>query len=214
MVLLERNVVVCRRREVGALLLRPGRHELVAAAVAVTTAAQELDAIGDDLDRLALRAVLRLPLAPAQLAVDADGPPLREVLSAVLGLVAEHGDAEVVGRVDPVARLVALAVVDRNAEAADGRPARRVPKLRVPGQVADQDHAVDVRCHVYSSSSPGCSSAPAYSGSSSCETVASGAVASGAVASGAVASDGTATGAAASSRGAVVREPAMWRVPM
>src|SRR5579862_8702388 len=151
MLLLEGDVVVGRRREVGALLLRRARrHELVAAAtVSVAAAAEELDAVGDDLDRLALAAaVLRLPLAPAELAVDADRPALGQVLRAALGLVAEDGDAEVVGRVDPVARLVALAVVDCDAQAADGGSAGRVPQLRVSGQVPDQDDAVDVGCHV------------------------------------------------------------------
>src|SRR5581483_1811606 len=94
MPLLERDVVVGRGREVGALL-RARRHELVAAAaLAVAAAAEELDAVGDDLDGLALRAVLRLPLAPAQLPVDADRAALGQVLRAVLGLVAEDGDAE------------------------------------------------------------------------------------------------------------------------
>src|SRR5579875_539 len=99
--LLERDVVVGRRREVGALL-RARRHELVAAAsgLAVAAAAEELDAVGDDLDGLALGAVLCLPLAPAQLAVDPDRPALAQVLGAALGLVAEDGDGEVVGRVD------------------------------------------------------------------------------------------------------------------
>src|SRR5579884_458014 len=149
MPLLERDVVVGRGREVGALL-RARRHELVAAAarLAVAAAAQELDAVGDDLDGLALGAVLRLPLAPAQLAVDADGPALGQVLRAVLGLVAEDGDAEVVRRVDPIARLVALAVVDGDAQAADGGAARRVPELGVARQVPHQHDAVDVRCHL------------------------------------------------------------------
>src|SRR5438105_2020270 len=114
MPLLERDVVVGCSREVGAALGgRPGRHELVAAALAaVATAAQELDALGDDLDRLALGAVLRLPLAPVEPTVDGDGAALREVLRAALGLVAEHGDAEVVRLVDPLARLVAAPAVD------------------------------------------------------------------------------------------------------
>src|SRR5438477_711599 len=160
MLLLEGDVVVRRGREVGALLRSAGRHELVAAAVAVATAAEELNAVGDDLDGLALRAVLGLPLAPAQLAVNADGAALGQVLRAVLGLVAEDGDAEVVRCVDPVARLVALAVVDGDAQAANGRAAGRMPELRVPRQVPNQYDAIDVRCHVYSYSSPGSSSPP------------------------------------------------------
>src|SRR5579884_398661 len=206
MPLLERDVVVGRSREVGALLRRAGRHELVAAALAVAAAAEELDALGDDLDGLALRAVLSLPLAPVEATVDRDRAALAQVLRAVLGLVAENRDPEEVRLVDPVARLVSPPPVDRDAEIADGRAAGRVPQLGIPRQVPDQHDAVDVRCHVYSSSSsPGCSSAsaPAYSGASSSETDVSGTAGSA----------GAAT-AAASSRGALVREPAMWRVAM
>src|SRR5581483_10571930 len=73
----------------------------------------ELDAVGDDLDGLALAAaVLRLPLAPLEAAVDRDRPALREVLRAALGLVAEDGDAEVVRLVRPLPGLVAPPAVD------------------------------------------------------------------------------------------------------
>src|SRR5581483_4286943 len=111
----------------------------------------ELHRLRHDLDRLALAAVLRLPFAPIEATVDRDGPALREVLRARLGLVAEDGDAEVVRLVDPLARLVAPPAVHGDAEAADRRAARRVPELGIARQVADQDDAVDVRCH-YSSS--------------------------------------------------------------
>src|SRR6476660_3712637 len=137
MPLLERDVVVGRGREVGALLLRRARrHELVA-AFAVAAAAEELDAVGDDLHGLPLaRAVGRVPLAPVEPAVDADRAALREVLRAALGLLAEDGDVEVVGLVHPAARLVAAAAVDRHPQAADRRAAGGVPQLRVLRQVA------------------------------------------------------------------------------
>src|SRR5256714_15576163 len=89
MVLLEGDVVVGRRREVGALLLRRARgHELVAAAaVTVAAAAEELDALGDDLHGLPLaRTVGRVPLAPVEPAADADRAAFREILRAALGL--------------------------------------------------------------------------------------------------------------------------------
>src|ERR1041384_5934589 len=116
MLLLERDVVVGRGREVGALLLRRARgHELVS-TVAVAAAAEELDALGDDLHGLPLaRAVGRVPLAPVEPAVDPDRAALREVLRAALGLVAEDGDVEVVRLVDPLPRLVAAAAVHRHA---------------------------------------------------------------------------------------------------
>src|SRR3954447_16049840 len=81
----ERDVVVraAARADRGALEVRGvGRHigaRLERAVTAVTAAArvvraraQELDAVGDDLDRLALGAVLRLPLAPVEPSLDGD----------------------------------------------------------------------------------------------------------------------------------------------
>src|SRR5215468_3907950 len=124
MPLLERDVVVGCGREVGALLLRRRTcgNELVAAAgeVAVAAAAEELDALGDDLHGLPLaRAVGRLPLAPVEPAVDADRATLGEVLRAALSLVAEDRDVEVVRLVDPGARLVAPSAVHRHPQAAN-----------------------------------------------------------------------------------------------
>ena len=74
-----------------------------------------------DLDRLALGAVLRLPLAPLEPAVDRDRPALREVLGAALALVAPDGDVEVVRLLGPLAgRAVLAARVDGDPQAADG----------------------------------------------------------------------------------------------
>src|SRR3954447_5534535 len=89
---LERNVVVSRRRVAarggragGLEVARVGRDvgpggEAVAAAAhaRVVAAAEELHGLGDDLDVLALVAVLVLPLAPLEAAVDGDGAPLGE----------------------------------------------------------------------------------------------------------------------------------------
>src|SRR5581483_12021024 len=98
-------------------------------------AAEELHGLGDDLDRLPLLAVLGLPLAPVEAAVDRDGPALREVLRAVLALVAPDGDVEVVGLVRPRAGRVLLPRVHRDPQLADRRAARRVPELGVARQV-------------------------------------------------------------------------------
>jgi hypothetical protein len=90
------------------------------------TTAEELDGLGDHLDRLPLRPVLRFPFAPVEPAVDADGTTLAQVLRAALGLIAEDGHVEVVGLVDPLTRLVPSAAVDGEAQTADGRAAGRV----------------------------------------------------------------------------------------
>src|SRR4029453_4408189 len=109
-----------------------------------------------DSARLPLGAVLRLPLTPVEAAVDGDRAALREVLCAALALVAPDGDVEVVGLVAPLARgRVLLAGVDRDAELADGGAARRVPELRVLGQVPNENAAVDVGHYSSSSAAPG-----------------------------------------------------------
>ena len=117
---------------------------------AALAGAEELDVVGDDLDGLALGAVLGVPLAPGELALDAHRAALGEVLRAVLRGAAPDGDVEVVRRVLPF--LAALdAIVDGDAERGHRGAGRGVAELRVPRQVADEDDAVDVLGH-YSSS--------------------------------------------------------------
>src|SRR5262249_4883864 len=143
---LKRNVVV-GGSEVGIRVRRRGcgyELPLAAAAFAVAAAAEELHRVRDDLDRLALRAVLRLPLAPVEASVDADRAPLREELRTALALVPPDRHVEVVGLVAPVALRVLLPRVHGDPQLADRRAARRVPKLGVARQVAHEDDAVDV----------------------------------------------------------------------
>src|SRR6478609_8786457 len=133
----------CVGRHVGAR-----RDPVALNGTGTVPAAQELHRLGDDLDALAFVAVLRLPLAPVQTAVDRDGAALREVGRAVLALRPPDGHVEVVRLVDPLAALVLAAAVDGHAELADGGPALKAPELRVLGQVARDDHPIDVRrCH-------------------------------------------------------------------
>src|SRR3954447_23395659 len=137
---LKRNVVVgcartCgRRRKVG----RVGRNvalgrEAVAVAAAVTTTAEELDRVGDDLHRLALaRGVGGLPLAPVEAAVDGHAAALLEVLSAVLALRAPDGHVEVVRLVDPLAGSVLAAGVDGDPPPAKPPPPPPGAEFPVP----------------------------------------------------------------------------------
>ena len=70
-----------------------------------------------------LPAVLGLPLAPVEPAVDRNRAALGEVVGAVLALRAPDGDVEVVGLVDPLAALAVLAAaVDGHAKLADRVP--------------------------------------------------------------------------------------------
>src|SRR5690349_13009036 len=78
------------------------RGEAAATAAGVVAAAEELDGLGDDVDRGAVLArVLVLPLAPLQAAVDGDRAALAQVAGAVLALLAPDRDVEVVGLVLP-----------------------------------------------------------------------------------------------------------------
>src|SRR4026207_1031461 len=126
---------------------RPAPPPPAAARAAGPAAAEELHGVGDDLGRLALVAVL-LPLAPLEAAVDGHGPSLRQVLGTVLRLLAEDAHREVVRLVRPLSRRVLAARVDRDAEGADRRAARRVTQLRVPGEVPDDNDSVDGSCHL------------------------------------------------------------------
>ena len=78
---------------------------------------------------------------------------LRQVLRAVLALLAPDGDVEVVRLVDPLARLVLARRVHGDASEHTAIPEGVCLSSVVPRQVADNDDAVDVASHSYSSSS-------------------------------------------------------------
>src|SRR5690348_11492900 len=125
-----------------------GRAEAGAAALVVTTGAEELDLAGHHLALGALAAVLRLPLAPLEPAVDRHRTALAQVLRAVLALGAPDLDVEVVGLLRPLTRgLVLVAAVHRQPQAAHAGAAGERGELRICGQVAGQDDAIDV-CHL------------------------------------------------------------------
>src|SRR3954465_16015520 len=150
---LERDVVVARGRARRRTAGRGGREvvrvdgdvragaEAVARRAAVVARArEELDGVGDDVDRLALVALL-LPLAPLEAAVDRDRAALGEVASAVLALRPPDGDVEIVGLVDPLTgRVVLAARVARNAQLAHRGAARQRAQLGIGREVAGDDH--------------------------------------------------------------------------
>src|SRR4051812_19348586 len=126
---LERDVVFARRRGAasgrragGLEVARVGRDvgprgEPVAAAHAgVVAAAEELHRLGDDLDVLALVAVLVLPFAPLEATVDRHRTALGEEARAVLALGAPDRDVEEVGLVLPVTAGAAAARVAGDAQ--------------------------------------------------------------------------------------------------
>ena len=98
---------------------------------------KELYRVGDDIDRLALRAVLGLPLAPVEAAVDRHRAALCEVLGAVLALRAPDRDVEVVGLVDPLPALASLRrLLTATRRLQTEVPPRRGAQLGVARQVA------------------------------------------------------------------------------
>src|SRR4029077_5524394 len=154
---LEGNVVVTAAADGCALEVRgvrghvaAGAEDANAVATALTAAvprAEELDRVGDDADRLPLTAaVFRLPLAPVEASLDRHRPALGEVFGAVLALGAPDGHVEVVGLVDPFARLPVLApAVDSHAQLADRSAAAGMAQLRVAGQIPGDHNHIHVR---------------------------------------------------------------------
>ena len=205
------------------------RHELVAAAAALAAAAaaEELDAVGDDLNGLALDAVLS-PTRASRAGRRSRRAGPWQVLRAALGLVAEDADAEVVRLVGPLARLVAAPAVDGDPRLQTGVPP---PVWRSSGsfvRLPTSTTRLMLAAIVTPLPLPEPRSAPLPSERTPArprpkrpaDVVVHGASSAGASSAGA-SSAGASAGAArqrergrASSRGAPVREPAMCRVAM
>src|SRR3954453_19177552 len=66
--------------------VRLGLDPVALRRCAAVAAAQELHRVGEDREAWGLRAVVRLPLAPVETALDCDGPALGEIGGAVLAL--------------------------------------------------------------------------------------------------------------------------------
>src|SRR5262245_252464 len=138
---LERDVVVAAILFAKGLCARDGGG----GACAFLAAAEELDALGDDLDDVALLAVLRFPLPRLQAALDHDGPALVEVLTARFGLFTPHHHGEEAGVVTLLATLGREAAVDGDAHVGYGGSAGRVPELGRADEVSDQEDLVQAR---------------------------------------------------------------------
>src|SRR5262245_7001868 len=145
---LERNIVVAGPWLLGERLgsRRNGRRGGRAAA------SHELDTLGDDLDDGSLAAVLGLPLTGLQPALDQDRTALVEVLATALRLLAPDHHGEEAGLFALLAPLRRVVAIDRQPQIGHGGPAGRVTKLRGLGQVADQEHLVEARHQLTSSS--------------------------------------------------------------
>ena len=90
------------------------------AAASSAAAAEEDDAVGHDVGRVVLLAVL-VVRAGLQPPLDVDRPALRQVLGAVLGLVAPHRHPVPFGLLLALARLVLEDVGRRDAQVAERR---------------------------------------------------------------------------------------------
>src|ERR1700729_580633 len=117
------------------------------ATLATLTAAtvEELDALGDDLDRLPFAALGGFPLVPIQAPVDGDATTTAHIAMDRLAGEPVEADVEEVG----LLRILALGGladgVASNAQLADIATRWERPQLWVAGQTADEHDTVDVR---------------------------------------------------------------------
>src|SRR5262249_57457948 len=106
-------------------------------------AAEELDALRDDLGDVALVAVLVVVLPGAHGALDEHLPALGEVLPAGLGLLPPHDHVVPLGALLALALVVGPDVAGRHREPPDRLTARREAYLRVAPDIADDQDPVE-----------------------------------------------------------------------
>ena len=106
-------------------------------------AAEQHDPVAADLGRVALVAVLVVPLARLQPALDVDLLALGQIFGQRLGRLAPQHDAVPLGFFLPLTGLVVPDLGRRHVDRRDGRAARRVAQLGVASEVADQNDLVD-----------------------------------------------------------------------
>src|SRR3990172_5929783 len=109
--------------------------------------AKHLHRVGDDLGRVAVMALLVLPLAGADAALDVDLRALLQVLAGDLRQAPEERDAVPLGRLLLLAaRLVLPAIGGRDADIRHALAARQIASLGVGPEGSHQDHFVH-GCH-------------------------------------------------------------------
>ncbi len=106
-------------------------------------AAEQLHAVADHFGRIFLDAFLVGPLARLQAALDIDGAALFQVFAGDLGLAPEQHHRVPFRFLLLFAGLVLPGVGGGDAQVGHGVAARRVARLRIAAEVADQDHLVD-----------------------------------------------------------------------
>lgn len=110
----------------------------------LATLRQKSHALSHHFVLTSLLAIFRLPSTLLKTPVDDHSVSLAQVLPAMFGLFAKHDDVD---EAHFFLQLIALleASTGRQAKAGDRGPAGRIPQLRVPGQISDQDDFIEPR---------------------------------------------------------------------
>src|SRR5262249_820969 len=128
---------------------RGARARARAAAAATTAATEHLHVVTDDLGRIALVALLVLPLARAQAALDVHLRALAQVLGRNLRQAPEECDPVPLGALLLLPALLGAPALARGDAQVRDRGARgHGARLRVRAQIADENDLVDAAGHV------------------------------------------------------------------
>src|SRR3954451_23460849 len=129
------------------------RHAATASAAA---AAQEDDAVAADFGRIALVAVLVVPLPGLKAALHVDLLPLGEVFRQRFGRLPPQHHAVPLGLLLALTGLVVPVLGGRHVERRNRCAARGKAQLRVAPEIADQDDFVDASHVVWANSTIVC----------------------------------------------------------
>src|SRR3569832_342478 len=148
----------CGRFVLGRASARSGVAATAHAAARTRAAAvQHLHLGRDDLGGVAVLAVLVLPLARAQRALDVDLGALLHILARDLGEAVEEHHVVPLGALQILAALLVLTGhAGREDDVGHRADARHETLLRILAQFADQDNIVHASCHGYHPVSCGC----------------------------------------------------------